>query len=97
MNLSFSRPSIALPRVAGSAVIFLAFFSSSDNSKILQLTLSGGVSPLLIPSSPAERHTANARYGLAAESGQRSSTLVPFPLAAGTRINGLLFFAYHAT
>ena len=49
-----------------------------------------------MPSSPAAKHTAMARYGLQAQSGHLSSTLVPAPLAAGTLISGLLLVADHA-
>ena len=38
---------------------------------------------LLIPSSPAARHTANTRYGFAAASGLLSSILVSIPLDPG--------------
>ena len=58
--------------------------------------LSTGWRLFLIPSSPAAKHTAIARYGLVAQSGLLSSTLVPSPLAAGTLIRGLLFVADHA-
>ena len=71
----------------------LAFFSSLVNSKILLSTLGTSGSCLLIPSNPAFKHTAIARYGFAVGSGQRSSTLVPAPLALGIRTSGLLFFA----
>ena len=53
---------------------------------MLRLTGSGGVSPLVIPSSPASSMQASARYGLAVGSGVRSSMRVERPRLAGTRI-----------
>ena len=63
---------------------------------ILPSTAGGGTSPRLTPSRPAAIVTANARYGFALGSAERSSILVPLPRAAGTRMSGLLFCADHA-
>jgi hypothetical protein len=41
-----------------------------------------------MPSSPAASITASARYGLAAGSGERTSTRVPVPRRSGTRMSG---------
>ena len=50
----------------------------------------------MIPSNPAARHTASAKYGVADGSGFLSSTLVDFPLAVGILTSGLLFVPDHA-
>lgn len=47
---------------------------------------SGGVRPRSMPSSPAARQAANARYGLQDGSGLRSSSRVSCPRGAGMRM-----------
>ena len=80
----------------GSDSIPFSTFLESLISNTFSFTSSGGIILFSIPSKPAARHTANARYGLAAGSGHLNSTLVPAPLDAGIRISGLRFVADHA-
>src|SRR5258705_10176065 len=49
-----------------------------------------------MPSRPARRITANARYGLQDGSGIRNSTRVFEPRATGTRTSGLRFLSDQA-
>ncbi|OPY27048.1 MAG: hypothetical protein A4E28_02183 [Methanocella sp. PtaU1.Bin125] len=63
---------------------------------MFKFTGSPGSSFRLIPSRPAFKVTASARYGLHAGSGQRSSARVPKPRRAGMRTSGERFFSDHA-
>ena len=63
---------------------------------MFRLTGSPGSIFFLMPSSPAFKVTASARYGLQAGSGFLSSARVPSPLLAGMRTSGDLFFSDQA-
>ncbi|CFO39015.1 Uncharacterised protein [Staphylococcus aureus] len=60
------------------------------------LTGSGTSNLFLIPSKPACKIAANAKYGFAAGSTERTSTRVGNPRDDGTRINGERFLPLHA-
>lgn len=68
--------SSASKRVPGRLSMPLSARVLASMEKIFSVTSSGGTSPRSMPSSPAARQTASARYGLQDGSGQRSSTRV---------------------
>ena len=86
----------ASPRVFGSESMPSFLRSASERLKMFESFAGGGVRPRSMPSRPAKRLAAISRYGFAAGSGLRSSTLVATPLAEGMRMRGLRFFADHA-
>ena len=59
-------------------------------------TGSGASILLIIPSRPASKRTASAKYGFAIGSTERNSKRVPIPRDAGTRINGERLLPAHA-
>src|SRR5664280_431983 len=73
------------------------FFSRADISKMFWFTGSPASSLFLMPSRPAASMTVNARYGLHAGSGIRTSQRVPMPRRAGMRTMGERLRSDHAT
>ena len=84
--MSRSRASRASFSVSGRAPMFRAARAASSMAYTSPEISSGGSSPWAMPSSPAARQAATARYGLQEGSGLRSSTRVLCPRTEGMRI-----------